>query len=93
MTDAEQVAKELIEKLRLGIMASPGIITVKDEWRVKVLVDALTTAREQGRQMERERCELIARRLCQCTPEGLARLVGGCLACTVADALRPTEPE
>jgi len=38
---AEKVAEELIKELRLGIMATPGIITVKDKWRVEVLVKAL----------------------------------------------------
>ena len=40
-------AKELIVKLRLGIMATPGVITVKDEWRYEMIAQALDTLEKE----------------------------------------------
>lgn len=40
-------ARELVQKLRLGIMASPDVITATTDWRVTELAQALADQREK----------------------------------------------
>ena len=57
-----QRAEQLLKELRLGIMATPGIITVRDEWRLKLLTTFATEVRAAAlAEQEQEVIKIAAR--------------------------------
>ena len=58
---AREEAQKLVVKLRLGIMATPGVISVKDEWRYKETSDAILSAYSRGRKDMKEEAAKVAR--------------------------------